>query len=268
MTELGLSQDQLDMTFETAQEREGVYKPLEKQLSRENKAHLLDLMEQIHQPKLCALQEAIAKGLRDRGFTQVTTPSIISKTFLERMSIDSSHPLNEQVFWLSNKTCLRPMLAPNLYEVSRQLLKLGKTPVRVFEIGSCFRKETEGNAHLKEFTMVNLVEWGLPEEERVSRLKEYAALLMELAQVEDYHLEEEDSVVYGLGLDIVGSNGLELASSSMGPHPLDDLWEIDSSWVGIGSGLERLLMYRERQQGIHRYAKSTAFLDGARLNVK
>lgn len=34
--------------------------------------------------------------------------------------------------------------------------------------------------------------------------------------------EEDVSVVYGGGVDSVDANGLELASSSMGPHPLVD----------------------------------------------
>lgn len=268
LTELGLKKDVLLIEFDTIQEREKSYKITEKLESRRNKQQLLQLLEETHRPKLCKLQEEIAKGLSECGFTQVTTPTIISRTFLERMTIDGTHPLNDQVFWLSDKTCLRPMLAPNLYEVSRQLMKYSKKPLRIFEIGSCFRKETEGNAHLKEFTMVNLVEWGTPIDERVDCLKRYATMLMEIAGVSDYRLEEEDSVVYGKGLDIVSANGLELASTSMGPHLLDDAWEIDSSWVGIGCGLERLLMHREEQQGIHRYAKSISFLDGARLNIK
>ncbi len=160
------------------------------------------------------------------------------------------------------------MLAPNLYEVSRQLMASQKLPLRIFEIGSCFRRESEGNSHLKEFTMLNLVEWGTPKEERITRLKELTQMVLEAAGIKNYRIEEEDSIVYGPGIDAVSQDGLELASASMGPHPLDDAWKIACTWTGVGFGLERLLMERESQQGIHRYAKSTVFLDGACMKVK
>lgn len=268
LTELGLDSEQMQQSFQDCKEREAAYRQIEKQLVRENKRQIAALLEKEHRTKLCQLQEDIAAALCEAGFTQITTPTIISRKFLDRMSVDETHPLNEQVFWLDVKNCLRPMLAPNLYEVSKQLLKIRKPPLRIFEIGSCFRKESEGKSHLKEFTMVNLVEWGTELEERTERLKEFAAILMKAAGIEDYLLEEEESIVYGKGLDIVSLDGLELASTSMGPHPLDDAWEIDSSWVGIGSGLERLLMHREKQQGIHRHSKSISYLNGARLNIK
>ncbi|MCD8148710.1 MAG: pyrrolysine--tRNA(Pyl) ligase large subunit [Clostridiales bacterium] len=268
LAELGMDYAGLNQEFETPSEREKQYKTVEKQAVRENKGMLNHLLFESHQPKLVLLQEALEKALCREGFTQVTTPIIISRKFLERMTIDGTHPLNDQVFWLDHKTCLRPMLAPNLYEVSRNLMNITRPPLKVFEVGSCFRKESEGNSHLKEFTMLNLVEWGTPMEERVERLKDLATLVLEAADIPDYRLEEDDSVVYGKGLDVVGTNGLELASTSMGPHALDAAWKISSTWVGIGFGLERLLMYREKQQGIHRFSKSITYLDGARLNIK
>ena len=184
------------------------------------------------------------------------------------MSIDGNHPLNDQVFWVDRNACLRPMLAPNLYDVSKSLMNFAPTPLRLFEIGSCFRKESEGKSHLREFTMINVVEWGTPEDEREMRLKALASMIMEIAEIADYEFEDETSVVYGAGLDVVTKDGLELASSSMGPHPLDAAWGIRSSWVGVGAGLERLLMHREQANGIHRYARSIAYLNGARLSIK
>ncbi|MGN0394012.1 MAG: pyrrolysine--tRNA(Pyl) ligase large subunit, partial [Coprococcus sp.] len=212
--------------------------------------------------------EKIAAALCENGFTQVATPTIISLKALEKMTITSENPLYDQVFFIDSKSALRPMLAPNLYEVSKQLMNSQKLPLRIFEIGSCFRKESEGKNHLKEFTMCNLVEWGTPMEERVQHLKEFAAIVLKAAEIDDYKLEEEDSVVYGLGLDVVSSDGLELASTSMGPHRLDDAWKINCSWVGIGFGLERLLMIKNKQSGIHRYSRSTTFMDGACLKLK
>lgn len=268
LAELGVKKEERELEFETVEERNAAYGKLEKQAVRLNKAHLWELMEEVHQPKLCKLQNDLSNRLCEAGYTQITTPTIISRKFLERMSIDGTHPLNDQVFWLDKNSCLRPMLAPNLYDVSKNLMNIMKKPFRVFEIGSCFRKESEGKSHLKEFTMLNLVEWGTPIEERQERLKEMATLVLDIAEIRAYDIEEDNSVVYGEGIDIISPEGLELASTSMGPHPLDANWMVDSSWVGIGFGLERLLMYREGEEGIHRYAKSISFLNGARLNIK
>jgi pyrrolysyl-tRNA synthetase, C-terminal region len=268
LTELGVKKETVLRMFETLNEREQTYKIVEKQAAVKNKVDLKYLLEQSRKAALCRLQQELADALCEKGFTQVTTPIIISSRALEKMTIDKNNPLHEQVFWLDPKTCLRPMLAPNLYEVSRKILTSQKLPLRIFEIGSCFRKESEGNSHLKEFTMLNLVEWGTPEENRIDQLKQFADLVLKAARIDDYSLQEEDSVVYGVGLDVVSRDGLELASTAMGPHPLDDKWRITCSWVGIGFGLERLLMHREKQSGIQRYSKSNVFLDGVCLKIK
>lgn len=268
LTELGMDSMTVERQFEGVQEREKVYGKTEKAAVKENREILNRLLKEKHRTELCQLQEQLAQAMCGRGFTQVSTPTIITAKALEKMTIDRDNPLYEQVFWLDSKTCLRPMLAPNLYEVSRQLMTSQKLPLRIFEIGSCFRKESEGKSHLKEFTMLNLVEWGTPVQERLDRLKELASAVLDAAGIEEYCLEEEDSVVYGTGLDVVSPQGLELASTSMGPHPLDDAWKITCTWVGIGFGLERLLMYREKQQGIHRHSRSLNFLDGACLKIR
>lgn len=268
LTELGLPKEALQQVFDTPEACEQQFKKTEKKAISVNRNAIRSLVETEHQPKLILLQRELERCLCKNGFTQVVTPTIISRTFLERMTIDGTHPLNDQVFWLDRKSCLRPMLAPNLYDISRKMMKITGSPLRVFEVGSCFRKESEGNEHLKEFTMLNLVEWGTPMEERTERLKELGKLVMEAAGLGGrYEFVEEESVVYGKGMDIVGENGLELASTSMGPHKLDEAWKVISSWVGIGTGLERLLMYRENEQGIHRHSRSISFLNGARLNI-
>ncbi|MDO4553560.1 MAG: pyrrolysine--tRNA(Pyl) ligase large subunit [Lachnospiraceae bacterium] len=268
LSELGVKKEVREQEFEEKQAAGKSYQKIEKEAVTENKRRIRTLLYETRQPKLCRLQNDLADCLIGHGFTQVATPTILSRKFLERMTIDGTHPLNDQVFWLDQKTCLRPMLAPNLYDVSKRLMNFSKLPLRVFEIGSCFRKESEGRQHLKEFTMLNLVEWGTPIEERNERLKEFSKIVLNAAGIKDFKVEEEESVVYGKGIDIVSPDGLELASTSMGPHPLDDAWNVTCSWVGVGFGLERLLMYREKEEGIHRYSRSLAFLDGARLNIK
>lgn len=268
LIELWADETEIAATFNDAKSRNQQFAKLEKKLVAYNKEILDTLLTKDFQTKLTKLKHDLEQAFCKAGFAQMETPTIISRKFLERMSIDGTHPLNEQVFWLDNKSCLRPMLAPNLYDVSKSLLNVADLPLKVFEVGSCFRKESEGRSHLKEFTMLNVVEWGTPLENREQRLKEMATLIMEAAGITDYTFEDEESVVYGEGLDLIGLDGLELASSSMGPHPLDSAWGITTSWVGIGVGLERLLMYREKANGIHRFSKSIAYLNGARLNIK
>lgn len=268
LTELGVKKQEIQVGFETVGEREKQFKKREKELVKINRDKLLKLAREDGQPKLQALQKKLSDILINEGFIQVSTPTIISRKALEKMSIDSTNPLSEQVFWLDKKQCLRPMLAPNLYEVSFKMFPYCDMPLKIFEIGSCFRKESEGKKHLKEFTMLNLVEWGTDENQRIARLKELAHIVLESAGIEDFMFEEEDSTVYGLGLDVVGADGLELASTSMGPHPLDVNWKINTTWVGLGFGLERLLMNREKEEGIHRFSRSTTFLDGALLSIK
>jgi phenylalanyl-tRNA synthetase alpha chain len=162
------------------------------------------------------------------------------------------------------------MLAPNLYYLLVDLLRTWDHPVRIFEIGSCFRRDSQGARHSEEFTMLNLVEAGLPAETCRGRLEELAALVMDAAGIRDWRLETEDSAVYGQTLDIVvdsGGEALELGSAAMGPHPLDRPWKITDPWVGIGFGMERLVMAAEGGINLARWGRSLVYLDGRRLNI-
>jgi phenylalanyl-tRNA synthetase alpha chain len=253
--------------FESTAQREAEFKKQERVLVLAAKKKLHELRTGERKPLLCQAQEQLVEALTREGFVQVVTPTIISRKFLERMTIDDDHALHDQVFWVDKNKCLRPMLAPNLYSVSKDLLNIWEKPVRIFEIGSCFRKESQGKSHLNEFTMLNLVEWGTAIGNRDKRIRELSELVMKTIRIEDYEFEEEDSVVYGNTIDVV-KDGIELGSSSKGPHPLDAAWGITDAWVGIGFGLERLLMMREQKNNIHALAKSIAYLDGVRLNIK
>lgn len=266
LRELGQDIDET-LTFDTAALREAAYKKFEKEQIARGKRRLAAMKKEKGRAALPQLQEELAQALIAEGFVQVTTPTIIPRKFLERMTIDDTHALHSQVFWVDHSKCLRPMLAPNLYEVSRNLLNIWKKPVRIFEIGSCFRKESQGSRHLNEFTMLNLVEWGTPVEERDERIKELATVVMRAAGIEDYGFEREDSVVYGDTIDVVQGD-VELGSSSKGPHALDPAWGITDTWVGIGFGLERLIMTRDKAPNIHSVGRSVSYLDGVRLNIK
>ena len=264
LSELGA--EVADEDFASAAERDKAFFQQEKELKKAGRQRLEAYRQEIRRPGLCKLREKLAAALVAKGFVEVATPTIISRQMLAKMTIDDEHELFSQVFWLDKNKCLRPMLAPNLYYVSKDLLRLWKEPMRIFEIGSCFRKESQGSTHLNEFTMLNLVEWGVPMEERTAHLAEFAKLVMETAGLPDYELEQEDSVVYGDTMDVT-YHGIEVASSAMGPHPLDGAWGITTTWAGIGFGLERLLMLREGGRNVKSYGRSITYLDGTRLNL-
>lgn len=266
LTELNAPTEMENMTFESAQERERAFQKLEKQLIQQGKKRLAHLKEVTRRPALCQLERKLADALVELGFVQVTTPIIISKGMLAKMSITPQHPLYNQVFWLDNKKCLRPMLAPNLYSLWRELERIWEKPIGIFEIGPCFRKESQGAQHLNEFTMLNVTELGTPLEKRKERLNLMAQAVMEAVGLTDYTLEVESSVVYGDTVDVIWQ-GIELGSGAMGPHPLDDNWGIMDPWVGIGFGLERLLMVKEGGKNVQQMARSITYLDGVRLNI-
>ena len=112
--------------------------------------------------------------------------------------------------------------------------------------------------------MLNLVELGTPRARRDDRLRELAVVVLEAAGVSDYEFVRKHSEVYGDELD-VDVGGLEVCSTSLGPHPLDDAWAITDPWVGLGFGLERLLVARDGLAGIERVGRSLSYLDGVRL---
>ena len=68
-------------------------------------------------------------------------------------------------------------------------------------------------------------------------------------------------------VDVVSADGLELGSGAMGPHPLDHAWRITDTWVGLGFGLERLLMTVRGGNSIGKMGRSLAYLDGITLNI-
>ena len=109
---------------------------------------------------------------------------------------------------------------------------------------------------------------GLPQENRHDRLMELGQLIAETAGLNDYAFEKESSTVYGDTIDIVcGESKLEIASGAMGPHHLDYAWRITGTWVGLGFGLERMVMMTEGSDSIGKWGKSLAYLDGIRLNL-
>jgi phenylalanyl-tRNA synthetase alpha chain len=268
LKELDAAPDEKSLRFDTTTERDNAFQKLEKKLIKKARYHLKEFRNLHLRPRLCRLETALVESLTANGFVQVVTPIIMSKGLLAKMTIDENHPLFSHVYWLDQDRCLRPMLAPHLYYILKDLLRLWEKPVRIFEVGSCFRKETHGSLHSPEFTMLNVVEMGLPKEERQARLEELAALVAGAAGLDSYSLKTETSSVYGQTIDIkAGKEMIEVGSAAMGPHPLDRAWRITDTWVGIGFGLERLLMVKEKSQNLAKMGRSLAYLDGIRLNI-
>jgi len=251
--------------FPSAEERDEYFRQVEKKLVDLNRERLKDLTGEKFLPELRRLEADLRDVLLELGFTEVTTPIRLARGHLEKMGIDEDHPLWQQVYWLEGGDyCLRPMHAPHLYSVLGRFDKTLEQPISIFEVGTCFRKETGGRRHLSEFNMLNLVELG-PVKEPEERLQDIIAAVMEGLEL-DYELLEEDSHVYGQTFD-VEIKGMEIASGAVGPHELDEPWEISDSWAGLGLGLERLIMAREGMKNITRVGRSLIYQDGGRLNV-
>lgn len=268
LTELDGDKNIVDSVFKTVEERNETFKTIEGKMVKAGKEKLNKLLNEEHKTLAKKVEDSLETWLMEaEGFTRVVTPIMITSASLEKMTITKEHPLTNQVFWIDSKKCLRPMLAPNLYEVMRDLHKITKEPVRIFEAGSCFRKESQGAEHMNEFTMLNFVELaGVKEGEQMERLTQLAKDAMKALGIENYELVTEKSEVYIETLDIE-VNGVEIASGAFGPHPLDSKWGIFDTWVGIGFGIERIAMVLGEHQTIKRVGKSTSYLDGTPLNL-
>jgi phenylalanyl-tRNA synthetase alpha chain len=266
LRELSADPQTVERVFASAAERDAHFKGTENDLTTTGRRHLAEVRAGERAPLILALEQELRQALIAAGFVQMSTPVIIGRDSLEKMGIDHAHPLRQQIFWLEDGRLLRPMLAPNLYTLLRRLGRIWSRPFGIFEIGTCFRRDSQGSRHLNEFTMLNLVELGLPEEACAARLTELAALVMTAAGITDYELSRTHSEVYGEMLD-VEVHGTEVCSAASGPHPLDGNWGVTEPWVGLGFGLERLVAARQGYANIERAGRSLSYFDGVRLNI-
>ena len=226
--ELGATSEDLQAGFADSTERNRAFQRLESRLVTEQHERLDALCEGPRRPFILELEERLSAVLRTAGFLQVHTPIILSRARLEKMGVFDGSIMEKQVFWIDSKRCLRPMLAPHLYEYMREVGRLRPRPVRLFEVGPCFRRETQGQRHANEFTMLNLVEMGLPEGTDLNaRLCELGAMVLDAAGIEGWRMTDEDSAVYGETSDFVDKNGMELR-----PPPLarTRLMRLGASW--------------------------------------
>lgn len=251
-------------SFESQEERDTFFEKKETKLQKKNRNEFKSLQEE-SKPYWRKIQEKLREKLYELDFTEVQTPHILSMSVLEnKMNISKESNIYSQIYRLSNgNKCLRPMLAPNLYRQMRHFLRISdKDIVRLFELGTCFRKE-EGKDHAKEFKMLNAVEVG-EIENKEERAREMIDEVMN--PFAGYEIEEKQSNVYGKTLDIE-VNGLEIASCVIGPHPLDDNFSINKPWIGIGMGIERLIKSIKKNNSIKSYARSLSYQNGIRLEI-
>lgn len=268
LIELNVDEESERTEFNTVEERNEYFGKTEKKLIRDNKEKLDKFMEEEHIPLTLRVEDMLEKWLaEEENFGRVATPIIISADKVKKMNIGNDNHLREQIFWIDGRKCLRPMLAPNLYEVMREMHRITGKPVKIFEVGSCFRKESQGSQHMNEFTMLNLVELdSVREGEQMDRLQALARGAMRALEIDDYKLVKESSGVYIETLDIE-VDGMEIASGAYGPHPLDANWGIFEPWVGIGFGIERIAMIKGGYRTIKRAGKSINYVNGIPLKL-
>lgn len=267
LKQLNCGDDTLKLEFTDSEARNIKFKEIEIGKVKKGKENIKKLLNDKHITISDEVGNKLSDWLMTKDYTKVITPTIISKDQLEAMTIDEENHLFSQVFWIDNNKCLRPMLAPNLYTVMRELKRITNEPVKIFEIGSCFRKESQGARHMNEFTMLNMVELAsVKDGEQLDRLESLAHEAMEALGVKNYELVVEESAVYGSTLDIE-IDGIEVASGSYGPHKLDANWDIFDTWVGIGFGIERLAMAINGSKTIKKYGRSINFIDGETMKL-
>ena len=264
LKELG-ADSQVSITFKNEEERDSAFDNLATAWERKHREALLNLLEIKKRPLIKRLESKLVEALTSAGFVEVATPFIIRREFVERMEIRETHSLWKQIYWLGDRRCLRPMLAPNLYHIMRLLRKFTK-PVSIFEVGPCFRKESKGREHVEEFTMLNVVELA-PDKEPFERLKEIINVVTKAVEFPSYKLKNVKSEVYGRTTDVIIDEN-EIASAVVGPHPLDKNWGIFEAWAGVGFGIERIAMVKMNTKRIKHVARSLTYLDGASLDVQ
>jgi len=231
---------------------------LESELLTRRKGDLQRIYAKEQENYLGKLERDITKFFVERGFLEIKSPILIPVEYVERMGIDSDTELSKQVFRIDKNLCLRPMLAPNLYNYLRKFDNVLPDPIKIFEIGPCYRKESDGKEHLEEFTMLNFCQMGsgCTRESLEAIIREF----LDYLEI-DFEIIGDSCMVYGDTLDVMHGD-LELSSAVVGPIPLDKEWGIDKPWMGAGFGLERLLKVKHKFKNIKRAARSESYYNG------
>lgn len=119
LIELNAETQKLEQEFEDETKRNQAFQKLINSLVKTQKLKLETMRNNERRPGLCRLSDKLVEALTSKGFVQVTTPTMMAKSLLEKMSVTDSHPLTKQIFWVDSNRCLRPMLAPHLYYIMK-----------------------------------------------------------------------------------------------------------------------------------------------------
>ncbi|MDK2939417.1 MAG: pyrrolysyl-tRNA synthetase [Methanolobus sp.] len=236
---------------------------LESTLTLQRKKDIREMYEDSRENLLGKLERTITEFLVDMGFLEVKSPILIPFEYMERMGVGEDKKLSEQIFRVGDNMCLRPMLAPGLYNHLRKFDNVLPDPVRIFEIGPCYRKESDGNSHLEEFTMLNFCQMGsnCTRDELEYLIKE----LLDFLGIE-FEIVADSCMVYGDTIDVMHKK-MELSSAVVGPVPMDMDWGVNKPWIGAGFGLERLLKAKHDFKNIKRAARSESYYNGISINL-
>ncbi len=239
------------------------FKEIESTLLTQRRQELRKMYEDDRENLLGKLERTITEFFVDRGFLEIKSPILIPFEYMERMGVGEDKKLAEQIFRVDDNMCLRPMLAPGLYNCLRKFDNVLPDPIRIFEIGPCYRKESDGKSHLEEFTMLNFCQMG----SRCSRenLEYLIEDFLEFLGI-DYEIVADSCMVYGDTIDVMHKD-LELSSAVVGPIPMDMDWGIDKPWMGAGFGLERLLKVKHDFKNIKRSSRSESYYNGIGTNL-
>lgn len=234
------------------------FKELESMLVSRRKDDLQQMYETDRENHLGKLERTITKFFVDRGFLEIKTPIVIPAEYVERMGINNDVELSKQIFRIDKNLCLRPMLAPTLYNCLRKFDNVLSDPLKIFEIGPCYRKESDGKEHLEEFTMLNFCQMGsgCTRENLEAIIKEFLDFLNV-----DFEIVGDSCMVYGDTIDVMHGD-MELSSAVVGPVPMDRDWGIDKPWIGAGFGLERLLKVKHDFKNIKRGSRAESYYNG------
>jgi len=236
---------------------------LESVLLTQRKKDLRTMYEDSRENMLGKLERTITEFFVDMGFLEVKSPILIPFEYMERMGVGEDKELSKQIFRVGDNMCLRPMLAPGLYNHLRKFDSVLPDPIRIFEIGPCYRKESDGGNHLEEFTMLNFCQMG----SRCTRqtLESIIGDFLDFLGIE-YEIVADSCMVYGDTIDVMHRN-MELSSAVVGPIPMDMDWGISKPWIGAGFGLERLLKAKHDFKNIRSVARSESYYNGICTNL-
>jgi pyrrolysyl-tRNA synthetase len=239
------------------------FQELEAELTAKRKAELVDIYENSREHMLAKLERDISAFLISKGFIEIKSSILIPEEYIIKMGIDNDAELSKQIFRTDDGKCLRPMLAPVLYNYLHRFDKIMPDPVKIFEIGPCYRKESDGSSHLEEFTMVNFCQMGegSTRENLIQLIDEFLTHL-DIS----YEIEGDESAVYGATVEVMHGD-LELSSAVVGPVPMDMDWGVSKPWIGAGFGLERLLKARHNFKNIKRGSRSEYYYNGIHTNL-